>query len=88
MAQNQSDIPSIRRKKGYMYPARTRARQHARRIHTTVGDLIATVSEVAFEYAADPQEAYEIARLVLVKILEDASLRKKIIRRRSTQYTH
>ena len=30
------------------------------RIDTTVGDLIAAVSEVAFEYSADAKEAYHL----------------------------
>jgi hypothetical protein len=37
------------------------------RINTTLGELIATVSEFAFEYSADTREAYELARLALVE---------------------
>ncbi|MGH7797589.1 MAG: hypothetical protein ACREQ2_22245 [Candidatus Binatia bacterium] len=58
--------------------AHIRAHPNDRRIHTTLGELIATISDVAFEYAADTEEAYEIARLVLVKILKDASLTRKV----------
>ena len=45
------------------------------RIDTTLGELIATISDVAFEYSDDPREAYDLARLVLVEILKGASLR-------------
>jgi hypothetical protein len=51
------------------------------RIDTTLGELIATISDVAFENADDAKEAYELARLVLVKILKGASLRGEIIDR-------
>ena len=44
---------------------------------TTLKDLMAKVSDVAFEHAAEPEEAYEIARLVLLRILKDASLKRK-----------
>jgi hypothetical protein len=40
------------------------------RINTTLGELIATVSEFAFEYSADTREAYDLARLVLVELLK------------------
>ncbi len=43
------------------------------RIETTLGELIETVSEVAFEYCDDAQEAYALARLVLVEILKNAA---------------
>lgn len=46
------------------------------RDETTLRELIATISDVAFEYAADTEEAYEIGCLVLVRILKDASLKK------------
>jgi len=51
------------------------------RIDTTLGDLIATISDVAFENSDDVQEAYELARLVLVEILKDTSLRDEIVNR-------
>ncbi len=43
------------------------------RIETTLGELIETVSEVAFEYCDNAQEAYALARLVLVEILKNAA---------------
>jgi hypothetical protein len=48
------------------------------RIDTTVGDLIAAVSEVAFEYSADAKEAYHLTRLVLREILPGACPRGDI----------
>ena len=52
------------------------------RIDTTLGELIATISDVAFEYSDDRKEAYDLARLVLAKILKGASLRSEIVDRR------
>jgi hypothetical protein len=40
------------------------------RIDTTLGELIAAISDVAFEYSNDTKEAYHLTRLVLVQILE------------------
>ncbi|MGE5820936.1 MAG: hypothetical protein ACM37Z_23140 [Deltaproteobacteria bacterium] len=51
------------------------------RINTTLGELIATVSEVAFEYSADEKDAYHLARLVLVELLKEASPGSEIIDR-------
>ena len=51
------------------------------RINTTLKELIATVSECAFEYAADSKEAYALARLVLVELLKGASPKSVIIER-------
>ena len=45
------------------------------RIDTTLGDLIATISDVAFEYSADTNEAYILTRLVLMEILNRRRLR-------------
>ena len=72
-----------------MHAAYIRARQSERRIHTTLGELIATISDVALEYSADTEEAYEIARLVLVRILRSASRTGKVANRRfSAKYVH
>ncbi len=49
------------------------ASRNENRIETTLGELIETVSEVAFEYCDDAQEAYALARLVLVEILRNAA---------------
>ena len=43
------------------------------RINTPLGELIAIVSEFAFDYSADSSEAYDLARLVLVELLKGAS---------------
>jgi hypothetical protein len=60
------------------------------RIDTTLGELIATISDVAFEYSDDRKEAYDLARRVLVQILKGASLRSEIVDRQSpaTKYPH
>ena len=50
------------------------------RIDTTLGELIATISDVAFEYSDDTKEAYHLSRLVLVQILKRAS--------QTVSYTH
>jgi hypothetical protein len=43
------------------------------RIETTLGELIAAASEVAFEYSDNDKEAYELAQLALVEILRNTS---------------
>ena len=44
-----------------------------RKIETTLGDLIAAASEVAFEYSNNDREAYDMAQLALVEILRKTS---------------
>jgi len=51
------------------------------KINTTLGELIATVSEFAFEYSADEKDAYDLARLVLAELLKGASRGSEIIDR-------
>jgi hypothetical protein len=51
------------------------------RINTTLGELIATISDVAFEYSDDTKEVYHLTRLVLVEILKGSSLRGEIVDR-------
>ena len=46
-----------------------RAHNDEKRIDTTLGELIETVSEIAFEYCEDLREAYTLAGLVLGEIL-------------------
>ena len=43
------------------------------RIDTTLGDLIAAASEVAFEYSNNDREAYSLAQLALVEILKNTA---------------
>jgi hypothetical protein len=62
--------------------------QNGNRIDTTLGELIATISDIAFETSSDAKEAYELARMVLVEILKDASLARKVPIRNSTKYLH
>jgi hypothetical protein len=42
---------------------------NTRRIETTLGDLIAAASEVAFEYSDNDRDAYSLAQLALVEML-------------------
>jgi hypothetical protein len=51
------------------------------KIDTTLGELIAAISEAAFVYSHDTKEAYNLARLVLVDILKKASPRSKSVDR-------
>jgi hypothetical protein len=51
------------------------------KINTSLGELIATVSEVAFEYSVDTGEAYHLACLVLVELLKGVSSESEIIDR-------
>lgn len=44
------------------------------RIDTTLGELIAAASEVAFEYSDNDKEAYCLARLALIEILRKSTL--------------
>ena len=47
---------------------------NGKRLDTTLGELIAAASEVAFEYSDNDKEAYRLARLALIEILKDSSL--------------
>lgn len=49
-----------------------------RSIDTTLGDLIAAASEVAFEYSNDDTEAYSLAQLALIEILKKTSYRSDL----------
>jgi hypothetical protein len=42
-------------------------------IDTTLGDLIAAASEVAFEYSDNDREGYRLARLALIEMLRKSS---------------
>jgi hypothetical protein len=44
-----------------------------RKIETTLGDLIAAASEVAFEYSSNDIEAYKMAQAALIEILRKTS---------------
>lgn len=48
-------------------------RQGVKRIDTTLGELIAAASEVAFEYSNNDKDAYRLARLALIEMLKKAS---------------
>lgn len=46
---------------------------NCKKLDTTLGDLIAAASEVAFEYSNSDRQAYRLARLALIEILKKAS---------------
>jgi hypothetical protein len=46
---------------------------NSKKIDTTLGDLIAAASEVAFEYSDNDKEGYQLARLALIEMLRKAS---------------
>jgi hypothetical protein len=64
--------------------------RNGHRIGTTLGELIAMISDVAFEYSDDTKEAYRLSRLVLVEIFRGASLRREIVDRHfpTSKYLH
>ncbi len=64
--------------------------QNGNRIDTTLGKLIATISDVAFEYSDDSDEAYHLAHMVLMEILKDASFTSDTFSRHSAtvKYLH
>ncbi len=39
------------------------------RLETTLGDLIAAASELAFEYSENDKDAYSLAQLALIEML-------------------
>jgi hypothetical protein len=47
--------------------------QNTKKLDTTLGELIAAASEVAFEYSDNDQDAYRLARLALIEMLRKAS---------------
>ena len=63
-------VLSPNRQKGAV---KTMEKYSTRRINTTLGELIAAASEVAFEYSDNDNEAYRLARLALVEMLKRAS---------------
>ena len=46
---------------------------NCRRIETTLGDLIAAASEVAFEYSDNDRDAYSLAQLALIEMLKNSA---------------
>ena len=49
------------------------------RINTTVGDLIAAITDAALEYTDNTKDAYRLASVVLVEILKNAPLSADIV---------
>lgn len=44
--------------------------QPNKKLHPTLGELIAVAGEVAFEYSNSDREAYGVARVALIEILK------------------
>ena len=53
--------------------ARTMEKPNIRRLETTLGDLIAAASEVAFEYSENDRDAYCLAQYALIEMLKKTS---------------
>jgi len=45
----------------------------SRRIDTSLGDLIAAASEIAFEYSNNDKDAYNLAQLALLEMIKKRS---------------
>jgi len=45
----------------------------SRRIDTSLGDLIAAASEIAFEYSNNDKDAYNLAQLTLLEMIKKRS---------------
>jgi hypothetical protein len=56
-----------------------KANRSDHKMDATLAELIATISDVAFEYSDDTLEAYDLARQVLVEILKGAPLKGAIV---------
>ena len=52
-----------------------------KRTDTTLRELLATASDLAFEYSSDTRDAYDFTRWAFVRILKDASPGSKSIDR-------
>jgi hypothetical protein len=63
-------------------------RHNRNRIDTTLGELIATVSDIALEISDDTKQAYDLAHRVLVEMLKGATLRSEIVQRRISISNH
>ena len=47
--------------------------RYTRKLDTTLGELIAAASEVAFEYSDNDRDAYKLAQVALIEILRKSS---------------
>jgi hypothetical protein len=47
--------------------------KYTRKIDTTLGELIAAASEVAFEYSTNDRDAYKLAQVALIEILRKSA---------------
>ena len=47
--------------------------KRTKKLDTTLGELIAAASEVAFEYSDNDRDAYKLAQAALIELLKKAS---------------
>jgi hypothetical protein len=61
-----------------------------KRTDTTLRELLATASELAFEYSSGTKDAYNLTRQAFVEIMKDAFPRNRSIHRHfpGTKYLH
>ena len=52
---------------------KTMKRPKGWQVETTLGELIAAASEVAFEYSNNDKDAYDLARLALIELIRKTS---------------
>ena len=62
-----------------------RVQSSARRLKTTVGDLVVAAMEAALEVSRDERKAPRLAGIVLNKILKDSHLRAERLRQNLSQ---
>ena len=64
--------------------------RNTKKIDTSLSALLATASDLAFEYSSGTKDAYDFTRWAFVRILKDASPRSKSIVRHFSagKYVH
>ena len=58
---------------------RMKLRNNRNRFDSTLGDLIAAITDVAFEYTDNAKEAYRMTGLVLADILKTGNLSVEVV---------
>ena len=54
-------------------------RNNGNRFDSTLGDLIAAITDIAFEYTDNAKEAYRLTGLVLADILKTGNLSAEVV---------
>lgn len=70
--------------------SRMKINRNDKRTDTTLRELLATASELAFEYSGDTKDAYNLTRRAFVEILRHAFHKRHSIDRHfpKTKYLH